>query len=245
MANRTLDVARWAEDPMPQWRAEGAPISEDDATLEKVTLAAKSLAVVTKITRELLEDASGIEEQLRRAFALGFALKVDGAALYGTGTNEEPSGLINTPGVTKTNVAANGGPPTWDVLVDSVGRVRDANETPTTQLMADRFARSLAKLREGGTGAYVAAPQYLDGVQRLTTSQVPANLSTGTSTDTSDVVTGDFSQLLVGVRTALTITVLKERYMVEEGSFGLVGWYRGDIAVARPKAFDIVRGVRP
>ena len=33
--------------------------------------------------------------------------------------------------------------------------------------------------------------------------------------------------------------------MVEEGSFGLVGWYRGDIAVARPKAFDIVRGVRP
>ncbi len=53
------------------------------------------------------------------------------------------------------------------------------------------------------------------------------------------------SQLYVGVRTALTITVLRKRYMVEEGSFGLVGWYRGDVAVARPKAFDIVRGVRP
>ncbi|MGY1776906.1 phage major capsid protein [Geodermatophilus sp. SYSU D00804] len=243
MANRTLDVARWAEDPTPAWRGEGNPLAEDDAALDKVTLSAKSLAVVTKITRELLEDASGIEEQLRRAFAIGFALKVDGAAMYGTGTGDEPSGLINTTGVTKTNVAANGGSPTWDILVDSVGRVRDANESPTAQIMADRTARSLGKQKDG-QGTYLAAPGYLDGVRRLTTSQVPVNLTTGTSNDTSDVFTGDFSQLYVGIRTALTITVLRERYMVEEGSFGLVGWYRGDIAVARPKAFDIVRGVR-
>jgi hypothetical protein len=59
------------------------------------------------------------------------------------------------------------------------------------------------------------------------------------------VITGDFSRLSVGVRTALSITVLRERFMVQEGSFALVGWYRGDIAVARLKAFDIVRGVRP
>jgi HK97 family phage major capsid protein len=244
MANRTLDVARWAEDPTPQWRSEAAPIAEDDAALDKVTLEAHSLAVVTKITRELLEDATGIEEQLRRAFAIGFALKVDAAAMYGTGASDEPTGLINTSGIAKTNVAANGGPPTWDVLVDSVGRVRDANESPTAQVMADRTARSLGKQKDS-QGTYLAAPGYLDGVRRLTTSQVPVNLTTGTSTDASDVFTGDFSQLLVGVRTALSITVLRERFMVEEGSFGLVGWYRGDVAVARPKAFDIVRGVRP
>jgi HK97 family phage major capsid protein len=74
---------------------------------------------------------------------------------------------------------------------------------------------------------------------------MPVNLTTGTSNDTSDVFTGDFSQLYVGVRTALTITVLRERYMVDEGSFGLVGWYRGDVAVARPKAVDSVHGIRP
>ena len=68
--------------------------------------------------------------------------------------------------------------------------------------------------------------------------------TTGTSNDTSDVITGDFGQLLLGVGTALTVTVLQERYMVESGSIGLVGWYRGDVAIARPKAFDVVRGVR-
>ncbi|SOC48539.1 hypothetical protein SAMN05660748_1235 [Blastococcus aggregatus] len=38
--------------------------------------------------------------------------------------------------------------------------------------------------------------------------------------------------------------MLQERYMVESGSFGLVGWSTCDLAVARSKAFDIVRGVR-
>ncbi|RBY92953.1 phage major capsid protein [Blastococcus sp. TF02A-30] len=243
MANRQLDVARWVKDPEPQWRGETEAIAEDDATMDKVTLEARSLAVVTKITRELVEDTN-IEAELRRALALSFALKIDHAALYGAG-DDEPTGLVNTTGVVTTDVAANGGPPSWDVLVDSVGRVRDVNESPTAQIMADRTARSLAKLRAEPDGAYLPAPQYLDGVRRLTTSQVPVNLATGTSVDTSDVITGDFSQLLIGVRTALTMSVLQERYMVEEGSFGLVGWYRGDVAVARPKAFDIVRGVRP
>ncbi|MGK5171829.1 phage major capsid protein [Geodermatophilus sp. CPCC 205761] len=242
MANRTVDIARWVDDPEPTWRGEGDPITVDDATLDALELKARSLAVVTKVTRELLEDAQEVEQQLRAAFAAKFAEKIDAAALYGAG-GDEPTGLINTTGVTKTNVAANGGPPTFDQLVDSVGRVRDAAEEPTAQILADRTARSLAKAKDTA-GQYLPAPSYLDGVRRLTTSGVPVNLTTGTNADTSDVFTGDFSKLYVGVRTELTITVLSERYMQEEGSYGLVAWYRGDIGVARPKAFDIVRGVR-
>src|SRR5688500_1431910 len=95
--------------------------------MDKVTLEAQSLAVVTKITRELVEDTN-VEDELRRALARRFALKIDQGAPYGAG-NDEPTGLLDTSGITKTNVAANGGPPTWDLLVDGVGRVRDANET--------------------------------------------------------------------------------------------------------------------
>lgn len=243
MPNRTLDIAQWTGDPAPEWRAEGDPIAESDGTLGTVQLSAKSLAVHTKITRELLEDASEVEDQLRRAFAAGFAKKIDAAALYGTGTDDEPTGLVATTGVTKTAVATDGASPTWTHLVDSVGRVRDANEEPTAQILANRTDRSLSKLVDT-TGQYLAAPGYLDGVRRLATTAVPTNLTTGTNNDTSDVFTGDFSQLLVGVRTNLQISVLRERFMVEEGSYALVGWYRGDIAVARPAAFDIVRGVR-
>jgi HK97 family phage major capsid protein len=37
MANRTLDVPRWVKDPEPQWRVEGDPIAEDDATMDKAS----------------------------------------------------------------------------------------------------------------------------------------------------------------------------------------------------------------
>jgi HK97 family phage major capsid protein len=79
---------------------------------------------------------------------VGFALKVDHAAMHGIGTGDEPTGLLNTTGIAKTNVAANGGPPTWDVLADSVRRVRDPNVTLAAQTMADRTARSLGRQKD-------------------------------------------------------------------------------------------------
>lgn len=242
MDTRTVDVARWTQDPTPTWRLENAPITESDGALDKITLTAKTLAVVTRVSRELIEDTD-VEEALRNAFARAFALKVDMGALYGSGADPEPRGVKNTAGVTKTALATNGASPTWDALVDSVGRLEDANEEATAQIVAGRTLRSLAKAKDSA-GQYIGAPSYLDGVERYATSQVPINLTTGTSTDTSDVFTGDWRQLFVSVRIDLTITPLQERFMPDAGQYGFVAWYRGDIQVARPKAFDVVTGVR-
>lgn len=242
MDAREVDVARWAADPEPGWRAENAAIPESDGLLERVTLTARSLAVVTKVSRELVEDTD-VDDQLLAAFAASFARKVDGAALYGSGTAPEPTGVKATTAVTKTPLATNGAAPTWDALVDSAGRLRDANETPTAHILSDRTGRSLAKVK-GSDGQYVVPPTYLDGIPRLTTSGVPTTLTVGTSTDTSDVFTADWSQLYVGVRIGLTVTLLEERFMPDAGQFGFVGWWRGDIQVARPKAFDVVTGIR-
>jgi HK97 family phage major capsid protein len=243
MDSRTVDVAKWVTDPTPAWRAENAAIAESDGALDKVTLAAKSLAVVTRVSRELVEDTD-VDDQLKAAFASAFALQVDAAALYGAGVNNQPTGVKVNAGVTKTPLAVNGAAPTWDALLDSVGRLRDQNETPTAQILADRSARSLAKLKDS-SGAYLAPPTYLADVPRLVTSQVGVANTVGTSTDASDVFTADWTQLYIGVRIALTITLLEERYMPDAGQFGFVGWWRGDIQVARPKAFDVVTGVRP
>jgi HK97 family phage major capsid protein len=75
---------------------------------------------------------------------------------------------------------------------------------------------------------------------------VPRNLVVGTSgATTSDIFTADWSQLYIGVRIALRVEVLKERFMTDSGSYAFLGWWRGDIQVARPKAFDVVTGVKP
>ncbi len=138
---------------------------------------------------------------------------------------------------------ADGAAPTWDDLVDAVGRLRDANEEPGAQILADRTARVLAKQREAGTtGPYLAPPTYLDGVKRLPTGQVSVTQTEGTATDASDIFTGDFSKLLIGLRAGLQISVLKERY-ADTRQVGLVAHYRGDVGIARLKAFDVVTGV--
>lgn len=242
MANRKVVVPRWASDPEPTWRAEGDPFAEDDATMDSIELTAKGLGVVTKVTLELIEDTS-IESELMAAFASAFALKLDWAALYADGTNDAPTGVKNAAGVTKTPLAENGAAPTWDALVDAVGRLRDVNEDPNAQIMSDRTARTLAKLKDAD-GQYLAPPTYLDGVTRYSTNQVPNTLDEGTTLDsTSDVFTGDWSQLYFGVRTALRIFPLRERYLVDSGEIGFVAHWRGDFAVARAKAFDVVTGV--
>ena len=64
----------------------------------------------------------------------------------------------------------------------------------------------------------------------------------GTGTATSDLFTADWSELLIGVRTSLEITVLRER-SADLGAFELMAWWRGDVAVARPAAVDVVTGV--
>ena len=75
-----------------------------------------------------------------------------------------------------------GATPTWDNLIDGVGRLRQQRE-PTAQIMADRTLRTLSKIKEGTTNAYMFAllPQRRAPVDR---NQVPVNLTVGTSSDT-------------------------------------------------------------
>lgn len=246
MSNQTVDLAKWAGDPTAAWHSENATITPSDAVLGRVRLQAKTLASIVIASRELIEDADPltVSQSLTQAFAAQFALTVDLAALYGAGVAPQPQGLKTASGVTVTPIGANGAPPTnYDWLVNSVFAVRAANETPNAVLYAPRTAKSLALLKDT-TNQPLQAPAYLDNVARFETAQIPTNLVVGTSgTTTSDAFCGDWTQLLVGVRTDLKIQVLSERY-VDAGQVGFSAWWRGDIGMARTAAFNITSGLQ-
>ena len=252
MATREVDVPKWTQDPSLAWRDENAVIGESDAAVNKVTLSAKSLATVVRVSRELVEDTN-IGDALANSFAAALAAKVDQAALYGTGANGQPTGVKVHSAVAKTAMGSGNGAAlaSWDPLIDAVGRLRDANEEPNAQVLADRTARTLAKLRTVAGGEYLAPPAYIENVTRLTTTGIPVNLTVGTSSDCSDVFTADWSQLYIGIHVNLVIEVLRERYMTTDGAetpaggqYGFLAWFRGDIQVARAGAFDVLTGVR-
>lgn len=236
MGSRTVDVPKWNADPVPTWRAEAAPITESEAALGRVRLTARSLASLTRVTRELIEDAPNLEAALIDALATQFALSIDLAALVGNGTavnpdaapvsaTDGPVGVFNTVGVTKTSAVA---ALSHDQILDAVSRLATANETTTGVIVNPGPARVLDGLKDTN-GRYLDPPASIASLPRYVTNQAPA----------ANTFVGDWSQLAVGVRTGFNLSILSERF-ADTGQIGIIGWWRGDIAVCRPSAFEVL-----
>jgi HK97 family phage major capsid protein len=247
MLSATAKFPRLASGLIPDWRNENDPIADKALTFDAVTLTARSLACRVNISWELFDDAPPASDVIEREFAAAFALEWDRVALRGTGTAPEPRGLRNTSGVTTTTLSPPNGASltSYDWLLDAVQTIRASNFEPTGVLASPRTETALAKLREGGsTGMYLAPPSALANLPRLVSNQLPTNITTGTSNDTSEVFVGDWRHLLLGIRTSLRIRLLTERY-ADVGQFSFLADFRGDVGVTQASAFNIVAGIRP
>ncbi len=245
MTSKTLTVPRIAGSPNPSWRAENATISEGDLTFDSIVFDAKSMALIVRASRELIEDGQDIDGTVERDLAAQVALELDRVMLRGTGTAPEPQGVRNTSGVTITAFGgANGAAPTnYDHLLDAVQVLRGGNFEPNGIIHNPRSGTTLSKLKTTD-GQYLAAPPELAGLPMLSTNQVPANITTGTSADTTEIYVGDWSHLMLGMRTQLMLTTLTERY-ADVGQVAFMVWMRADVRLSQPAAFNVITGVRP
>lgn len=243
MDTQTLKVPRIAGSPTPAWRAENAAVVEGDLTFDAITFTAKSLALMVKASRELIEDGRDVDNIVMTDLAAQVATELDRVMLRGTGVTPEPRGIRNTSGVTITAFGgANGAAPTnYDHLLDAMQVLRGGNYEPNAAIHSPRTATGLAKLKDSQL-AYLAPPVQLTDMRMLTTNQIPTNLTTGTSTDTSEIYVGDFTKLWLGLRTQVTFT-LAERF-ADFGQVAFMVWVRADVQLAQPGAFNVLTGVR-
>src|SRR5207247_8818606 len=105
-------VARLLTDPAAAWRSENGAVASSDPTFDGVVFTPRSLAVVTPVSRELLEDSINIEDMLTLAFVRSFAAELDRVALQGTGTPPQPKGVQNASGIGAVTMGVNGAAPT-------------------------------------------------------------------------------------------------------------------------------------
>lgn len=244
MESATLKIARQTGDPSLDWHTEGATINESNLSFDSVTLRAHTLPCLVKFSLEMLEDVDNLEGIVEAAVAKAMGLELDRVSLRGSGTDPEPKGILNQSGVTLiAPSAADGDAPTWETLVDGVAAVKGNNFDPNAQIMSIRTERDLGTQRENGTtGPYLAAPPYLDGIDRYSSKQVPTNLTQGVSTTATEVYTGQWSELLIGMRTNFSVRPLNELY-ADTGEYGVLCYLRADVAVAHGGAFAVNQGV--
>jgi HK97 family phage major capsid protein len=244
MTAQTLALARLTSEGTPAWKSENAAITAADMVFDRVTFTARTLVRLITLSVELFEDADpSSEDVIARAFAGQMAVELDRVALLGSGTAPEPRGVLNQSGVTLSAHGANGTAiSNYDWWLDAKGTVLAGNFEPNAHIQAPRSSTSLAKLKEATTNAYLAPPAGM--LPMLTTKTIPINVTVGTSTDTSYIITADWSNLLVGIRTDFTLRFLGERYLADNLQYAFLAYLRADVQLAQPAAFVVDTGVR-
>jgi HK97 family phage major capsid protein len=246
MDSQTLKIARQITDPVGGWRAENAAIVESDPVFDQVTLTAKTWAVRFNVSRELLEDGQNTDAAIRAILAGAAAVGLDQAILVGSGTSNQPLGIRGQPGIQAVSMGINGAQLTnWTQPLNAVQALETANAgVCSAMVMAPRTARSIYGFVDS-TGQPLMPPPRVANVPVLVSTSVPINEVQGSSgAVASSIFTGDFSEVMIGLRTDLQIQVLQERF-AEIGQIGFIAWMRADVALARPGAIARIAGIIP
>lgn len=237
-------IAKLVTDPVPAWRAENGVVEESEMTFDKVTFQPKSLAVLVKVSRELLEDSLNIETVLPTVLANALALELDRVALLGAGTGGEPRGVSNFTGLTPSGFLP-GTPfyerPGYGVLIKARTALRTANSDVTAFIMHPRDEGAIAEMVDT-TGQPLQMPKAIANIPQLTTTAIPVN--GGAQNDEGIIFGGDWRKLMIGVRHDIRVEVLRERY-ADYLQYGFLCHLRADIAAEHEQAFTVLKGVRP
>jgi HK97 family phage major capsid protein len=232
-------VAKLLTDPVPAWRAENAAVNESDPTFGQVVFDPKSLAVLTKVSFELMDDSVNVGTELPRIMAAALAKELDRVALLGSGTAPEPRGVANLAGV--STEALNGALTNYAPLLRGRTALLGADVgEPTAIIMHPRDEGTLSGLVDT-TGQPLIAPARLADTQMLTTTQIPVD--GGAGDDEASIIIGDFTRLLIGMRQEIRVEILKERY-ADQLQYGLICHMRADVVAEHAKAFHVITGVQ-
>lgn len=236
----TAGVAAWmADNP-------GADVGQSDVTLSQVPLRPKILMSTTAFSRVLLQVSTPQVDQLvAEDMAESNARAVDLAAIHGTGTGNQPTGLYSASGVASVSFAA--GPPTFDHVVEMETAVATA-DAETDTLTAGYLTTPEVRDRAKRTPEMAGSSSRLWGGGRMNdrraeaTNQVSKTLGAGG--DEHGIVYGIWSELVVGEWGAIEIVydpyTQKKRGMVE-----VTGFYLADVAIRHEESFRKGTGLLP
>lgn len=241
---KSFNIAGIDSIPTAAWRSESGNVAESDPAFRSISVTPRSLAFRFKVSRELLADSPNLDQTLRVVVAGAFAKELDRAGLRGTGTAPEIRGLLNTPNVQAVSNGVDGAVPTsYGNFVSAWQAITTDNApAPTAAIMHPRDMASFANLADT-TGQPLRRPPLLDAMQFFQTSQVPVNLTVGTSTDCSEIYVGDFGQFVFFMREGVSVQVATELHAAT-GEIGFICHTRVDVAALYPAAFAIITGVR-
>lgn len=228
-----VDIPKLSAGATFYWLAEGADVTDSNATLASVTLSPKTIAGSVPMTRKLLKQSDpSVEAIIRNDLILGAALAIDTAVIAGSGTAGQPTGIINTGSVNTVTIAdISTFVPTFaeSVQFETELATDNALRGSLNYLTTPAINGALkTKAVDAGSGLMVNQGNMVNGYPIHGSSLVPANR----------VIFGNFNDVIIGTWGVLDIEVDKAT-LAASGGLVLRVFQDVDVAVRHPESFAI------
>lgn len=241
--NGNVAIPRQTSGATAYWVAEAGAPTESQQAFDQVTLTPKTLGGYTDFSRRLmLQSSIDVEAMVRRDLAAVLALEIDRAALHGSGSSNQPTGVAATSGIGSVAGGTNGLAPAWSHIVALESEVAIDN-ADIGALMYVTNAKVRGKLKTvekaSSTAQFVWADgdTPLNGYRSLTTNQVSSTLTKGSSSGVcSAIFFGNWADLLIGMWGGLDLLV--DPYTASTtGTVRVTALQDVDVAVRHPESF--------
>ncbi len=220
------------------WVAESGAPTESQGAFDQVSLTPKTVGAYTDISRKLiLQSSLDVSAFVASDLTATLAMAIDQAALNGTGVNNQPTGVINTSGVSATDKATAAA--TWADVVGLETTVSTANADGANMAYVIS-ARMAGKLRQTlvapGTGdgstllAGGAGNLKMNGHRVFVSNQI----ADGT------ILFGNWADLVVGQWAAIDINVDRSTHSTS-GGVRIVALQDVDVAVRHAGSFAYLK----
>lgn len=219
------------------------------ATFDNVTLTPRTAMASSAYSRQLLiQESFDVSSFIQNDLATVLAIGLDLAALDGTGSNNQPTGVMRQTGVTAiTHGGSNGGIPTWAEMVSYETNVATNNADIGTMAWLTNPSlrgklKTVLKSTTAGSTYIWESDNTINGYRAEASAQVPSNYTFGTSTTVaSGVVFGVWSELLIGEWGGALEVIVDPYTLASQNMVAITQMILADVAVRHPKAFAITK----
>lgn len=172
------------------WVAEGAAPTEGQPVFGQISLTPKNLVGYVEMTRNLmLQSSPAVETVVQQDITNALAVGMDAAALAGSGSSNQPTGILSTSGIGSVSFSSSGAP-TFAEIVAIESEITADNAATTGMVYVTTPALNgylKTATKDSGSGRFISEGGVVNGYSVLNTSSVTAN----------NVILGNFSDLII------------------------------------------------
>lgn len=244
-----LELSKQTSSGTSYWVGEGAAPTATQQTVNLLNMTPKTVGALTDISRRLvLQSSLGVENFVRNDLASTLAEAIDLAAITGTGTGNQPLGILNTVGIGDVAGGPDGAAPTYANMIELETDVSIANaDVETMGLLTTPEMR--AKLKQTQRFTATDTPVWKDdstvnGYRAVASNQVPKTLTKGINSDAHAIIFGNWSDLIIGEWGNISVYVNPYTVNNGAGTVRITVMQDVDIAIRHPESFSAMQDAR-